>query len=824
MGYNSKSYRKFLASSVAAAAVVSAVAPIAPITAEAATNKFSDVKADAWYKNNVEYLVGNGVLDGFTDGTFRPIENVTRAQAAKMLAVSLGLEVIKTPTLDFKDTKNDAWYAGYVAALVDAGIVEGYENGTFKPNASITRAAFAKMVVEAYNLEKDATAKVELNDLVPGAWYEEYVTTLFSLGVVGGKGAGKFEPNSNVTRAESAAFLHRTEVEEQRLAVEKEVAEDTELVVNSVSASTTAIKQAADQQLQIKVNGNKTVTIEELKEAGYEVEFLFNRTASNTQKTTGLLNGATGVFSADFKYAVKLTKDTETITSDWTDVKVVNALEAVSVKKVGLKANGEDFGLDYITLSDENVTIAATEVANFFGETEDVSLPEVEKITSSDVTVAYFSAENGVIVPVSEGTVTFTIKFVGIEEPINLTVNVKAAQKAATISAENVKVKAQENADIEFFVLDQYSKALRVGSKIVDVKIVDKEGAEVYSANGVTVPVGGKVTLQNFNQAEGVYTVVASVTGEAIGSFTVETVTIDPTKVDSYTLTVADKAKVDLNGADTLAVNVNAFVKGVKLTGADLTAALEGLQIRSSDTSILTVGDLGTTFTVTGKKEGTAKVELRKVEGDLITTFATLDVEVVNTTPQVSSLSFKQGVTKVKGVANTPISESISKANVLAAVTAGHDRDDNEILTAEMINNVTFVDSDKKVIVKLHDLYGGKSFTFDAELVPAATLSSAEFTVAPLAGDTPSNGTLVLTFSEAINIVENFDLTIANASDETATVAVSNAQVSQDGKTVTISVDPASELANATTISAINLLDYKGDAVELAEPVTITRP
>ena len=89
-------------------------------------------------------------------------------------------------------------------------------------------------------------------------------------------------------------------------------------------AITTTVKKAADQQLGIQVNGNKTVTVDELKAAGYSVEFLFNFTATTTEKTTGVVNASN---RTTFKYAVKVTKGEETFTSQWTDVKVVDATQ-----------------------------------------------------------------------------------------------------------------------------------------------------------------------------------------------------------------------------------------------------------------------------------------------------------------------------------------------------------------------------------------------------------------------------------------------------------------------------------------------------------------
>ncbi|WP_096203091.1 S-layer homology domain-containing protein [Bacillus sp. FJAT-45350] len=246
MAYQPKSYRKFLATSLSAAMVATVAAPLAVPTTTEAASKFPDVASNAYYADAVEYLVNKGVIEGMPNGTFAPNEGVTRAQAAKMLAEALELEVSTTATLGFSDTKNDAWYAPYVAALVEEGIIEGLPDGTFAPNATITRAQLAKMVVEAYELEQDATAIIPFTDTVAGAWYEDYVNTLFSLGVVNGMTDTTFAPGATVTRAQSAVFLHRTLEPTERVDVPRDEPVYTSPTIVSVDAA---------------VNANKTVLV-----------------------------------------------------------------------------------------------------------------------------------------------------------------------------------------------------------------------------------------------------------------------------------------------------------------------------------------------------------------------------------------------------------------------------------------------------------------------------------------------------------------------------------------------------------------------------------
>ncbi|MBU8905934.1 S-layer homology domain-containing protein [Desertibacillus haloalkaliphilus] len=205
MAYQPKSYRKFLATSVSAAVVATA-----GVSAVSAAPSFPDVPSDIWYADAVSYLVEKGAINGMPDGTYAPSEGVTRAQASAMLADALELELSENPSLSFTDTSNDAWYAASVEALVNEGIIQGLPDGSFAPGETITRAQFAEMVVDAYGLEADASVEIPFNDTVAGAWYEDAVNTLYSLGVVNGMTETTFGPGETVNRAQAAVFLHRT--------------------------------------------------------------------------------------------------------------------------------------------------------------------------------------------------------------------------------------------------------------------------------------------------------------------------------------------------------------------------------------------------------------------------------------------------------------------------------------------------------------------------------------------------------------------------------------------------------------------------------------
>src|SRR5690606_9113631 len=139
-----KSLKIFTATAVAA----TVFAPVA-----SANTTFKDITPANSHYEAVKSLVERGIINGYEDGTFRPNASLTRGQAAKILANALNLDT-SSKELKFKDVTSKLGYIWAINALVNAGIINGYEDNTFKPNAPLTRGQMAKVLVDAFGLEK----------------------------------------------------------------------------------------------------------------------------------------------------------------------------------------------------------------------------------------------------------------------------------------------------------------------------------------------------------------------------------------------------------------------------------------------------------------------------------------------------------------------------------------------------------------------------------------------------------------------------------------------------------------------------------------------
>lgn len=140
-----------------------------------AATSFSDVK-NTKYETAVTKLASSKIVNGFEDGTFRPGENVTRAQMAKLLVEALSLKNVTGVALtQFPDVTSSNWFYSYVKTAVDNKIIVGYPDGTFKPNDNVTFAECMAMIIRAMKLEDSMTDKT---------WPTAYMTKANQLGLL----------------------------------------------------------------------------------------------------------------------------------------------------------------------------------------------------------------------------------------------------------------------------------------------------------------------------------------------------------------------------------------------------------------------------------------------------------------------------------------------------------------------------------------------------------------------------------------------------------------------------------------------------------------
>ena len=167
-----------------------------------------DVPPGFWAQAAIDRLLVAGVVQGFPDGSFRPDLPVTRAELVKMLVVALNIAPSASGSAQagFSDVASSAWYAPYVALAAGAGIVQGLSPTSFGPNQPVTREQMAVMVARALHL----TGAADLTFSDAAAIDPSAVPSIeadVAAGLITGLPDGSFQPQAPATRAQAAAVL-----------------------------------------------------------------------------------------------------------------------------------------------------------------------------------------------------------------------------------------------------------------------------------------------------------------------------------------------------------------------------------------------------------------------------------------------------------------------------------------------------------------------------------------------------------------------------------------------------------------------------------------
>lgn len=180
--------------------------PVNPTPGEDTKSEFTDLPSSHWAYEAVTALKDLGIVNGVSADSFAPDNNVTRAEFTKMVAVLFGLKATSTES-KFADCGADDWFTPYVLAAAEAGYVNGVDDTHFAPDAQITRQDICTILGRVLDAN-EAAAEAGFTDADQIQDYAvQYVKSFVALGVVNGYEDGTFRPEVSATRAEAAKIL-----------------------------------------------------------------------------------------------------------------------------------------------------------------------------------------------------------------------------------------------------------------------------------------------------------------------------------------------------------------------------------------------------------------------------------------------------------------------------------------------------------------------------------------------------------------------------------------------------------------------------------------
>lgn len=185
---------------------VAGVVLLFAMTSKAGATEFTDVSDDFWAKGSIEFLAEKGVIGGYSDGSFKPNQAITRSQAAAMMVRALDIDTSGRPDAGFSDVSDNHPNRNVINAVSDEGIIRG-SGDRFRPGEAISRAQMAAVLRRGFEL--DAYSEVLFTDIPRWFWSFTDISTIAYYGITTGYEDGTYRPSNNTTRAQFAVFLDR---------------------------------------------------------------------------------------------------------------------------------------------------------------------------------------------------------------------------------------------------------------------------------------------------------------------------------------------------------------------------------------------------------------------------------------------------------------------------------------------------------------------------------------------------------------------------------------------------------------------------------------
>ncbi|WP_312070586.1 S-layer homology domain-containing protein, partial [Anaerotignum propionicum] len=309
---------------------LAAALAIAPVSAFAASN---DIRGH-WAERTITQWQDKGLIGGYQDGTFKPDKPATRAEFARIMNQALGLN--HKGNVSFSDVSSSDWFYNDVAIAMGEQYTAGYPDGTFKPNEIITRAQAAVFIAKALGASGGSLASFKDASSIP-AWAQGAVGGIVEKGYMSGYPDGTFRPNAVLTRAEAVSTLNRImgvkPVEEETKKVEKDVVIDqsgTKLKDQTIEGNLTISEKVGKGNVtlsNVEIKGNLII-----QGGGENSVYLDNtvvegKTVMDKKNVRLELSGKTKLPNVEIKEACNLT------TSNFSgEVKRISIISSVSDK------------------------------------------------------------------------------------------------------------------------------------------------------------------------------------------------------------------------------------------------------------------------------------------------------------------------------------------------------------------------------------------------------------------------------------------------------------------------------------------------------------
>ena len=246
-----------------------------------ANPKLNDIYGH-WAKKEINQFISSGYVNGYEDGTFRPDNSITRAEFVKLVNKYFGFN--NKENIKFSDINANDWYYNDVCIASKAGYINGYEDKTFKPNKTITREEVSKILVSIKNQQDvnyDKLNKYPDKNKVSN-WAKPYVEGAIEQGYLKGNDLGFLNPTNNITRAESVTILSR--VAKAKPDIKKEVKNEAPIITAKENLTLEVGQKFDTSMLNVKVSDKEDKNLDVKYEGKVNTDLAGNYTITITAK------------------------------------------------------------------------------------------------------------------------------------------------------------------------------------------------------------------------------------------------------------------------------------------------------------------------------------------------------------------------------------------------------------------------------------------------------------------------------------------------------------------------------------------------------------
>lgn len=642
MANQPKKYKKFVATAATATLVASAIVPVA----SAATPSFPDI-AGTGYDEAINAIADLGIVKGYEDGTFKPLNTVNRAGVVKFLGKYLVAEGKTLPTYEEAtangfpftdlDASSDKELVQYAALVKAEEVFNGYQDGSLKPSVEIPRYQMALVLVNAI----EAIYGVNVAEEAKKANFVSKITDIEGISnadaIVGLEYAGltiveKFDPTRTLNRGQFANFLSRT----------IEFAADLEVKVASVNAITT-------KKLELKLN-KKLSSLDgltfDVSRGGTKV--ILTPTLSEDGKSV-ILTSAVNLFAGDYTVTVTGADFKEGTNSATTKVEAEKetTLEILTDSAFISDSSEIEFSVKNQYGEEMNVTSSSTGlVATAYDKTAvndgtGTGLLTLSPVSGKAKFTANFTSAGTVV---NNDKVLFTVTYKGLTATKEITATSSPAISSLQLGtpaplAGKTRITVGETIELPYSSVDQYGKSIKLGSHTGSgTDDVENVGDWVFTSSNPTVVDIDSISINS----DGKFTFVAAGAGKTkITAVNKKTAAVTSTDVEVFgaatasTITLTAPNQLVVANED-VKIAYSAFDQfGAAITPANLNTG--DVTLASSNTSVATVEWDGKEIVLSGASAGTTEITAT-VDGKIVARFS-VDVQATAVPTTISGVN-----------------------------------------------------------------------------------------------------------------------------------------------------------------------------------------